>query len=175
MHAVDRATATVTIVIFVLIVFATQTPRSATTLGRPVWHHPKRLFDFEQDGIGTSQQVFDIYSFSHITHGILLYFVARALGFKGASLVYAAIIIEVAWEIIENTPFVMSRFRRRKEYKNFKGDSVVNVLGDVLCAVLGVYFASKAPKAAIASAIVGELVLWQFRAGLLQLSIGSLL
>ena len=55
-------------------------------MGRPLWHDPKKIINFELDGKGTSQQILDIYSFSHITHGILFYFLIKHLNlFHGAT------------------------------------------------------------------------------------------
>ena len=75
--------------------------------GRPLWHHPKKLINFELDGKGTSQQIFDIYSFSHITHGILFYFLLKYLNYNTINGLYITIVLEIIWEIFENTPYII--------------------------------------------------------------------
>ena len=59
---------------FLLLIICSIIPSNVKLMGRPLWHDPKKIIDFELDGKGTSQQILDIYSFSHITHGILFYF-----------------------------------------------------------------------------------------------------
>ncbi len=149
---------------------------NAKFLGRKIWYDPKRLISCERDGKDTSQQVFDIYSFSHITHGILLYFIlhVRAFNFSNETIIYTAVTLEVLWEFIENTPYIINKYRKNKAYKNYPGDTVANIIGDTICAVLGVYIAMQYPLIAILYVVISELVLYRWRANLLYLSITSL-
>lgn len=144
-------------------------------LGAKVWYDPKKLIAYELDGKETSQQVFDIYSFSHITHGILLYFVLHHFGFSDKTVVYSAVILEVLWELIENTQYIIDKYRSNEEYENYKGDSVVNVIGDTLFAIFGIYMTIEDPMIAIQYMVVSEIILYQWNANFLYLSIGSLL
>src|SRR3954452_25242207 len=67
----------------------------------------------QRDSARTSQMLSDWYSFSHIVHGLLFYaalwLLARRMPVAWRFLV--ALVIECAWELIENTPFVIDRYR----------------------------------------------------------------
>lgn len=60
-----------------------------------------------------SQQLADWYSLSHVVHGLLLYAAAqltlprRSVGMR----VIAAALIECTWEVVENTSWVIDRYR----------------------------------------------------------------
>jgi len=143
--------------------------------GRPLWHNPKKLINFELDGKGTSQQIFDIYSFSHITHGILFYFLLKYLNYNTVNGLYITIILEILWEIFENTPYIINKYRQNKKFKNYKGDSIVNMRGDTIFTILGYYLCYKSEKLAILYLFFSEIILMQFKANFLYLSFGSLI
>ena len=88
----------------------------------------------------TSQQLLDWYSFTHVLHGVLLYGILRAVRRKhwamGSSLVTAAL-LEASWEVLENTPFIIHRYREGTMALGYYGDSVLNSMSDVLCCLLG--------------------------------------
>jgi len=52
-----------------------------------------------------------------------------------------AILSEAAWEVFENTPFVINRYRTETAALGYAGDTVVNSLGDLMCAFVGVLIA----------------------------------
>ncbi len=91
-----------------------------------------------------SQHIFDWYSFSHLIHGFIYYFVAWACLPRSLPIwrLAAALGIECTWEIIENTPFVIERYRDGTISLQYYGDSVINSLfrhadhGRRLCAGL---------------------------------------
>jgi hypothetical protein len=126
-----------------------------------------------------SQQLFDPYSFTHILHGFLLFwFVALlARGVKGLPLVPAwqlwlALTLEAAWEVFENTPFVIDRYRAETAALGYTGDTIVNSFGDVTCAVVGFLVARRlGVKRALIVFLVLELILilWIHDSLLLQL------
>jgi hypothetical protein len=94
-----------------------------------------------------SQHLSDWYSFSHIIHGFAFYGALWLLARRqpvGLRLVLATL-AESAWEIFENTPFVINRYRETTVSLDYYGDSVINSLCDVLCAVVGFLLASRAP------------------------------
>lgn len=90
-------------------------------------------------GSENSQRVADAYSFSHIIHGILFYaflwLVARKLPLKYRFL--AALIIEAGWELLENSPIVINRYRETTIALGYVGDSVLNSVSDVGMMALG--------------------------------------
>jgi hypothetical protein len=94
-----------------------------------------------------SQHLFDWYTFTHLLHGFglyaLLHLIAR--GRAPSSRLVAAIAIEAAWEIFENTPWVIERYRAGTISLDYYGDTIVNSLGDILASTAGFLFAARAP------------------------------
>lgn len=92
-----------------------------------------------------SQRVADAYSFSHIVHGIsfyaLLWLMARKFPLQNRFLISA--VVEAAWEVLENSPFIINRYREATAALGYTGDSVMNSLSDVLMMALGFVFASR--------------------------------
>ena len=114
-----------------------------------------------RDSPKTSQMLADWYSLSHIVHGLLFYgalwLVARRLDVGWRFLI--ALSIEAGWEVIENTPMVIDRYRATTAALGYSGDSVVNSLSDVLMMAFGFLLARKLPvRASIVAAVVLELV-----------------
>jgi hypothetical protein len=93
-----------------------------------------------------SQHVFDWYSFTHVLHGFWLYFfiwfVLRRAPF--AARLVLAVFIEGAWEVVENTNFVIERYRGTASL-DYDGDSVVNSLGDTVSMIIGFVLARALP------------------------------
>ncbi|HKJ70821.1 MAG TPA: DUF2585 family protein [Gammaproteobacteria bacterium] len=104
-----------------------------------------------------SQHLFDPYAATHVLHGILLYAgLWLALGSRtsrGARL-WIAIAIEAAWEVIENTPMVIDRYRETTLALGYSGDSVINSLADILSLVAGYWLAAWLPVWASAAVFV---------------------
>jgi len=101
----------------------------------------------ERDSSKTSQMLADWYSLSHIVHGLLFYaglwLVARRWPVEWRFL--TALLIEASWEVIENTPMVIDRYRATTAALGYTGDSVINSLSDILMMVLGFLAARKLP------------------------------
>ena len=92
-----------------------------------------------------SQQLFDPYSLTHILHGFLLFWLVSLL-FKNLSSTWQlslAATLEGVWEVLENTSYVINRYREQTAALGYTGDTVVNSLGDLLCAIAGVVIARK--------------------------------
>jgi hypothetical protein len=98
-------------------------------------------------GPENSQQVTDWYSFSHIIHGIGLYFLLGLIFPRAPlGLRFALVVgLEAGWEIFENTPFIIDRYRQQALASGYFGDSVVNSVSDTLMAVLGFIIARRFP------------------------------
>jgi len=86
-----------------------------------------------------SQHVLDPYTFSHILHGVLfcgiIWFFLRK-----ASVIWAFVIsvaMEVSWEILENSTFIINRYREATAALGYTGDSIVNSVSDVACCAAG--------------------------------------
>ena len=113
-----------------------------------------------------SQHLADWYSFSHVIHGILFYGAAHLLWrkwrvFGGLPTRWAlpiATVIEAAWEILENSPIIIERYRAVTVSWGYVGDSIVNSLADIGWMMAGFWLASRlAVRASIATAIAFEL------------------
>jgi hypothetical protein len=92
-----------------------------------------------------SQQLFDPFSFTHILHGFLLIWIIGLLFGRMTPewQILLAVIGEAAWEVLENTPFVINRYRTETAALGYEGDTVVNSLGDLLCAFVGILIARR--------------------------------
>ena len=90
-------------------------------------------------GSDTSQLFADPYSWSHFLHGIIFYWVARKVfpRLKIQHWFLLALITEVGWEIWENTPFIINRYRETTAALGYTGDSIFNSLGDVCFMMIG--------------------------------------
>ncbi len=107
-----------------------------------------------------SQHIFDWYSFSHIIHGFIFY-CAAWLAFPRAPVLLrfvGAVCAESAWEILENTPLVIERYRAGTISLNYYGDSVINSLSDTACMMAGFVMARWLPiSAVVCTAVALEL------------------
>ncbi len=87
----------------------------------------------------TSQHLFDPYSFTHVLHGFafcgLLALAVPRAGWRWR--LFLAVALEAAWEVLENTDFVINRYREATAALGYAGDTVVNSLGDVIACALG--------------------------------------
>jgi hypothetical protein len=92
-----------------------------------------------------SQQLFDPYSFTHILHGILLFWLV-ALAFRKLAPQWQftlAVVLEALWEALENTNFVINRYREQTAALGYTGDTVINSVGDLVCAAVGFWIAQR--------------------------------
>ena len=109
-----------------------------------------------RDSAKTSQMLADWYSLSHVVHGLIFYaalwLVARRWPVERRFLI--ALLIEAAWEIIENTPMVIDRYRATTAALGYTGDSVINSLSDIMMMALGFLAARKLPPWAAALLLI---------------------
>ncbi|MGI8493731.1 MAG: DUF2585 family protein [Pyrinomonadaceae bacterium] len=96
-------------------------------------------------GKHNSQHLFDPYSFTHVLHG-LLYFWLASLIFRKMPLVwrfFSAMFVECAWEVLENTNQIIEHYRTATLALDYYGDSITNSIGDVFCCGVGFWIACK--------------------------------
>ncbi len=92
-----------------------------------------------------SQHLFDPYSFTHILHGFIFFWVASWLlprapfGWQ----LWLTILVEAAWEVGENTEAVIQRYREATLALGYDGDTIVNSLSDILLCGVGVFLARR--------------------------------
>lgn len=120
-----------------------------------------QLWVGERDSAKTSQMLADWYSLSHIVHGLLFYgllwLIARRWPVERRFLV--ALLVEAAWEVTENTPLVIDRYRATTAALGYAGDSVINSLSDIAMMALGFLLAHKLPiRAALVLVLALEVI-----------------
>ena len=96
---------------------------------------------------GNSQHLSDWYTPSHIIHGFLFYGLAWLL-FRRAPLTARlsfAVLIEAAWEVLENTPMVIDRYRTATMALGYTGDSILNSAMDTIFMAVGFLAAARLP------------------------------
>lgn len=87
----------------------------------------------------TSQQLLDPYSFTHVLHGFLFFWLIALLfrRMNSSWQICLALLLEGAWEVFENTRFVIDKYRTETAALGYTGDTIVNSLGDLMCALVG--------------------------------------
>jgi hypothetical protein len=109
-----------------------------------------------------SQHLTDWYTFSHIIHGfgfyLLFWLIGRRAGWPLGLRLLLAVMLESGWEILENTPLIINRYRAQTLALDYFGDSVINSLSDIGAMAFGFFLASRLPvRIIIVLAIVMEL------------------
>ena len=129
-----------------------------------------KLWHGETMSSENSQHLSDWYTPSHIIHGLLFYgalwLVARRLSVGWRLLI--ATLIEAGWEILENSPIIIDRYRAVTISLDYYGDSVINSVADILAMMVGFWIARKAPLwVSVALILFFEiLTTWLIRDGL---------
>ena len=106
-----------------------------------------KLWEGGVNSSGNSQHLSDWYTPSHIIHGFLFYGLGWVL-FQRAPLtarLSLAVLIEAAWEVLENTPMVIDRYRTATMALGYTGDSILNSAMDTVFMALGFFAAARLP------------------------------
>lgn len=136
-------------------------------VGRTLWgprNEPGFWTSESTHGTAHDQYFLDPYSFTHVTHGILLYAGLWSTGvLRKWGVCYALVLsvfIECLWEALENS-VVIEFFQQFEEYEEYTGDSIMNSCGDVLCSIIGFLLAAfTAPLLSILYIVASELLLY---------------
>jgi hypothetical protein len=103
-----------------------------------------------------SQHIFDWYSFTHVLHGFWLYFFGWFFlrRWPVVARLVLAVGLEAGWEILENTSFVIDRYRAATISLDYYGDSIVNSVGDTVAMMTGFALARLFPLWASVGAVI---------------------
>lgn len=110
-------------------------------MGQPLWCRCGSWTPWSWDiwSAHNSQHIIDPYTFTHVLHGVLLcgilYWLPRSLSERVRLL--AAVVLESCWEILENSPIIIERYRAATISKDYFGDSVANSVADIVACVIG--------------------------------------
>ena len=103
-----------------------------------------------------SQHITDWYTFSHVIHGMafygLLWLVARRVPLRWRFV--GAVLLEAGWEVLENTPLVINRYRAATIALDYFGDSIVNSMSDIAAMMFGFWLASRLPVVVVVALII---------------------
>jgi hypothetical protein len=130
-------------------------------MGRPPICTCGRIALWGAGGPEQSQMLADWYSFSHVIHGVLFFALLRLVAPRSpvGRRFLLALIIEAAWEIAENTPIVIDRYREATIALGYSGDSILNSMSDIAMMAIGFALARKLPVWATAVLVLAfELV-----------------
>ena len=114
------------------------------------------------NSVGNSQHLFDPYAFTHVLHGFLFIAFVQLLRprIEESWKVSAALGMEALWEVIENSTYVIERYRSQTISLGYTGDTIVNSFGDLIACSVGILVARRLGVLwTIVLAVVIELVL----------------
>lgn len=130
-------------------------------MGRPALYRGGLIELWGPVGAKQSQMILDWYSASHIVHGFLFYAALHLLAkkWKPGDRLLAATIVEAAWELVENSPVIIDRYREATIALGYRGDTILNSVSDILLMIAGFLTAARVPVwASVMIVLVLELV-----------------
>ncbi|MDH3495121.1 MAG: DUF2585 family protein [Acidobacteriota bacterium] len=110
------------------------------------WDSPIWLWSSDVWSKHNSQHLFDPYMFTHLLHGVAFYWLGRLLFQKRISfawLLFTAVFVESFWEVVENSAYIINRYRAATASLDYFGDSILNSVGDVFACFAGFLIAFK--------------------------------
>lgn len=149
-------------------------------LGQPAvyLHGPIKFWVGTVIGPENSQQITDWYTVSHILHGFIFFWLATLLWPKtplGMRLLVACG-VEITWEVLENSPLIIERYRATGLAQGYSGDTILNSISDTVAMALGFFAAYKLPvRVSLFIVIAAELVSLYFIRDGLTLNVINLL
>lgn len=130
-------------------------------MGRPLTYKGGLIELWGLAGAKQSQMILDWYSASHIVHGFLFYGLLHLVAkrWQPGQKLLAATLVEAAWEIVENSPVIIDRYREATIALGYRGDSVLNSVSDIAMMIVGFLLAMRVPVwASVMIVLVLELV-----------------
>ena len=119
-------------------------------------------WEFDINSRHCSQHMFDAYTASHVLHGVVFFgcFWRLRLKIGGAWRLWGCLALEAAWEVLENSAFVIDRYRNGTIALGYEGDSITNSLCDLVACLGGYLLAEQLPwKWSVGFFLAVELVL----------------
>lgn len=116
-------------------------------MGQPIWCKCGSWIPWSWDiwSSHNSQHLVDPYFFTHMLHGVILcamlYRLPRTISETSRFLL--AVVLEAAWEILENSPTIIERYRMATISKDYLGDSIINSAGDLFACAAGYLIAQR--------------------------------
>jgi hypothetical protein len=110
-----------------------------------------------------SQHLTDWYTFSHIIHGFIFYYLSKLIFKKLTPFqrFLLALVVEASWEIFENSNFMINRYQDSTISQQYFGDSIINSISDILAMTFGFFLATKLPT----KIIIILIILMEFTVG----------
>jgi hypothetical protein len=92
-----------------------------------------------------SQHLLDPYSFTHVLHGFLFCGLIALIvpRLTEAWQLWLTVSLEAVWEAVENSRFVIDRYREETAALGYQGDTIVNSLADILLCAIGFVLARR--------------------------------
>jgi hypothetical protein len=86
-----------------------------------------------------SQHLLDPYGFTHVLHGFIFCGLLALIVPRLSPVwqLWLAVSIEAVWEVVENSEFVIRRYREETAALGYHGDTIVNSLADIILCGIG--------------------------------------